>query len=321
MELKMLQFSESFFCEETRWGFTVSKTMKHAWAAEMEVLQRIIEICERHDLNYYVFWGTLLGAVRHEGFIPWDDDIDIALKREDYVKFLNAAEKELPSGYLLRNVYTDEEWTNAHTLVNNSQEIEISPSRLAEFHGCPFIVGVDIFPLDYIPRDEEAAELQKTLLWTIGNMMFLLEDVVEKEEKGTEEERQESRKALEEGLSTLEEWCKVSIDRDGSVANQLRRLYDRICMMYGEKDGDILTSYSEYIKGEGFTLPKEWFGTKQMKFENMTVTVPSDYDLILKELFGDYMVPVQNTQDHDYPFYKSQLQMLHDHDVWLDVKE
>lgn len=84
----MLQFPENFFDEEVRCGFTVSSTMKHYWAAQMEVLQTVIAICEKHDLTYYAFWGTLIGAVRHKGFIPWDDDIDIALKREDYQKLL-----------------------------------------------------------------------------------------------------------------------------------------------------------------------------------------------------------------------------------------
>lgn len=319
-----MQFPESYFQEEVKWGFTISKTMKHVWAGQMEVLRTIINICEKYGLVYYAFWGTLLGVVRHEGFIPWDDDIDIAFKREDYIKFLQVAKKELPSEYCLLNVHTDEEWSDFHTRVTNSQDIDISESRLSQFHGCPFVIGVDIFPLDYIPRDEEAAELQKTLLRIIGDLLplaqYLNQNGGNKGEK-TDQKAQEDREALEEGLSTLEEWCKVSIDRKGDVANQLRRLYDRICMMHGGEDGDILTSYPEYIKGKGFFLSKEWFGTKQMKFENMMVTVPLGYDRILTELYGDYMAPVQNMQDHDYPFYKEQLQMLHEHNVWLDVQE
>lgn len=319
--IKMLKFSEDFFREETKWGFTISRTMKHAWAGQMEVLQKIIEICDKYGLVYYAFWGTLLGAVRHEGFIPWDDDIDIAFKREDYQKFLQVVKNELPSEYCLLNVYADDAWTYFHTRVTNSRKVDISESRLSQFHGCPFAVGVDIFPLDYIPRDKKTAELQKTLLGIIRDLFPLLREDDESNGKKTMAERQEGMETLEEGISALEEWCQVSIDRKGNVGNQLRKLYDRICMMYGKEDGDILTSYPEYIKEEGFFLPKEWFGTKQLKFENMMLTVPSDYDRVLTELFGDYMVPVRNTQDHDYPFYREQLQMLHERNVWLDVQE
>ena len=95
----MLQFPENYFQKEIRCGFTVSETMKRYWAAQMEVLQEVVGICGRHHLTYYAFWGTLIGMVRHKGFIPWDDDIDIAMKREDYQKFLQIAGKNcLPAG-------------------------------------------------------------------------------------------------------------------------------------------------------------------------------------------------------------------------------
>ena len=77
-------FKEDFFLKETRCGFEISEMMKRAWSAELEVLEIVVDICNRNKLQYFADWGTLLGAVRHQGFIPWDDDIDICLKREDY---------------------------------------------------------------------------------------------------------------------------------------------------------------------------------------------------------------------------------------------
>lgn len=318
----MLKFPEDYFQEEIKCSFTVSKTMKHAWAAQLEVLQEIITICEKHNIRYYAFWGTLLGAVRHKGYIPWDDDIDIAMKREDYIKFQQAA-KELPSEYCFINVHTEEEWPHFCARVTNARTVSTTEERLSQFHGCPFVIGVDIFPLDYIPRDKDAANLQKTLLGMIRDILPLAEFLRRDEngEKGIAERRQESRETLEAGIAALETCCKVCIDRKGPVENQLLRLYDRICMMYGEEDGDILTSYPEYIKGEGFFLQKEWFGEKQMQFENLQIMVPAGYDHILTELYGDYMEPVQSGSDHQYPFYREQLQQLHERGMWLDVTE
>lgn len=94
----MLGFQEEFFEQEIRDGFYISSTMKRVWAAEMEVLQKVAEICDRHNIVWYAAYGTLLGAIRHEGFVPWDDDIDIWVKRNDYNRLINILPVELPPG-------------------------------------------------------------------------------------------------------------------------------------------------------------------------------------------------------------------------------
>ena len=80
-----MEFPQEFFLDEVRDGFFVPAMMKRAWAAELEILIEIDKICDRHHIRYFIDYGTLLGAMRHKGFIPWDDDIDISMKREDYV--------------------------------------------------------------------------------------------------------------------------------------------------------------------------------------------------------------------------------------------
>lgn len=102
-----MRFEKEYFEKEIRCDFEVSSCMKHAWAAEMEVLQCVAEICEKNDLQYYAYWGTLLGAVRHGGYIPWDDDIDIALKREEYNRLIDILPKELPDGFVIGGIHSN----------------------------------------------------------------------------------------------------------------------------------------------------------------------------------------------------------------------
>ena len=86
----ILKFNDDYFETEKRDGYVVERLTKHAWAAEMEVLAEIDSVCKRHGLRYFAEWGTMLGAVRHKGFIPWDDDLDIAMFRDDLMTFSTA---------------------------------------------------------------------------------------------------------------------------------------------------------------------------------------------------------------------------------------
>lgn len=87
--------NSDFFNEEVREGFCISAEMKKVWAVEMKVLSFVISVCKKYDIPYFADYGTLLGAVRHKGFIPWDDDIDICLKRSDYMRLMKHLRKKI----------------------------------------------------------------------------------------------------------------------------------------------------------------------------------------------------------------------------------
>ena len=99
---EIMELKENFFEKEVRCGFEVSKMMKRAWAAEIDLLTILLEVCDKYNIQCYADSGTLLGAVRHKGFIPWDDDIDMTVKREEYTDLIKILRNELPKGIYVR---------------------------------------------------------------------------------------------------------------------------------------------------------------------------------------------------------------------------
>ena len=201
-----MKFNNSYFEDEVQDGFFVPSEIKRAWAAELEVLSEIDKICKKHNIQYFADWGTLLAAVRHEGFIPWDDDLDIVMKRVDYIKFMEIAQTELPEGFSAYNFRNhDDLWLFLGRVVGKKR-ICFEEEHLEHFHQFPYIAGVDIFVLDYVSRDKEAErERDELALHTIA-----LADLIG-EGKG-------SPKVIEQVVSVIENMpkevakCKVGYE-------------------------------------------------------------------------------------------------------------
>ncbi len=139
--------------EERIANYTVSDKMKKIWKVELDMLEQVERICKRHDLTYFILHGTLLGAVRHKGFIPWDDDLDIGMLRKDYDAFLEAARQELQEPYFVQNMWTEKEYfIGGVTRIRNSHTTGIQQGDIgyAGNHG----IWIDILPIDNCTEDD-----------------------------------------------------------------------------------------------------------------------------------------------------------------------
>lgn len=127
---------------------------------ELSILKRFKQICDKHHLRYYLYGGTLLGAVRHEGFIPWDDDVDVCMPYSDYEIFLNVAKKELGEDYFLQTSESDKHFVApfAKIRLNNSTFLDSKFAKRHINHG----IWIDIFPLIY--TSDLIANKQKRIL-------------------------------------------------------------------------------------------------------------------------------------------------------------
>ena len=115
----------SYFDDEVREGFFVSSMMKRYWAAQIKVLSEIDRVCRKHDIRWFADCGTLLGAVRHGGMIPWDDDMDICMLRKDWLRFFEIAKDELPEDYGVLTLQSESEYENIIGRVVNSHQYPI----------------------------------------------------------------------------------------------------------------------------------------------------------------------------------------------------
>ena len=136
---------------ETRKGYLISAKMKKVWAVEMELLKKLLEVCEKYHLRIWAEGGTLLGTIRHHGYIPWDDDIDMAMLREDYDKLQAIAKEEFKTPYFFQSGYTDL-FPNGLSRIRKDGTAAIMDQAInRNYHQGIFI---DIFPLDVMPDDE-----------------------------------------------------------------------------------------------------------------------------------------------------------------------
>lgn len=119
---------------------------------ELEILQEIIRVCNANNITYFTVGGTTLGAIRHNGFIPWDDDIDIGMMRDDYEKFLSVAKTELAEGFSLTYYYTDPNSPTYYAKVrkDGTEFVEPYTQNIKMHHG----IFVDIMPYDFAPEDK-----------------------------------------------------------------------------------------------------------------------------------------------------------------------
>lgn len=300
---KDTKLSNVFFEDEIRCGFFVPAIIKQEWAVGLDILKEIDRICEKHHLQYFADWGTLLATVRHGGYVPWDDDLDIVMKREDYTKFCEVAEDELPEGFELHNYKNRDDYWQFTSKVLNKGRICFEQEHLERFHQFPYMVGVDIFVLDYIHRDPEVNKKRnEEALFAIA-----LGDGIGVDESNLT--------LFEDSLKRVESYSGEVVSRDLKPVEIRRRLYEIVeCLFarFSDNEADELTQLFPFgIKEQGFHFSKECYAhAVRLPFEYTSVPVPLYYDSMLKKRYGNYMRLIKDGGAHGYPYFEEQIRNL-----------
>ena len=239
---------------------------------ELDIFKNYIYICEKYKLRYYILGGTALGAVRHKGFIPWDDDIDVGMPRYDYEKFLEVAPKELPEYLFLQTNITDKNYPLNFAKIRNSNTsfIETRTQNIKMNHG----IYIDVFPLDGYPSFKAIAKMRQTL-----------DIVISKSIKNIFFYEKHIKKTLAGHINDI---ISHVFFKDYRKAVKLR---DKLLKKYDYEKCDIVANYCG-AWGLKEVMPKSYFGNGTIgEFEGLKVMLPYDYDKYLTSLYGDYMTP------------------------------
>lgn len=298
-----MNIQESFLLDEVRCGFFVPAAIKQAWAAQLEVLIEIDRVCRLHDIEYFADWGTLLGAVRHGGFIPWDDDLDIAMKREDYQKFMEVARFDMEEGFDVQTFRNQKDFWFFMGKVVGKNRFCFEKEHLRRFHNFPYIACVDIFVLDYVYRDPAKEERRKKICKYI---LGIADGIVEGQ--FTEEEKKWHFRNLEKMTGQHFEQMEEPVEMGRYLYGEIEKYFAEV----PEQEAEYLVQMFPWgLKDCAGYYPKEYYQKAvRVPFEGMTIPVSPMYDKMLRMRYGDYWRPSKNAGGHNYPFFEGQKENL-----------
>ncbi len=241
---------------------------------QLIIAREIKRICDKHNIRYFIIAGTLLGAVRHGGFIPWDDDMDVGMLREDYEMFLKVAKTELGEDFFLQTPETDKNYglPFAKILLNGTVLVEATAGSNAKKG-----IFVDVFPFDVAPENEADRENhnKKTYLYKRLLLAKLNYNVCAKNDY--------VKRAIYFVLKIMSAFY--------SHDKLVKKLESEITRYNNSKTEDIVNIGGAYgYKKE--TIKADWVrDTVEIPFEDMTISAPVDYIKYLETFYGDYMTP------------------------------
>ena len=275
-----LPLPSSFFDEEERCGFLVTKQRKEIWAIELDLLMALDAICKKHGLTYCIGAGTMLGAVRHKGFIPWDDDVDVYMPRADYDRLIRM-DDEFQMPYFLQTPYNEKYLLRTFMRLRNTK----TTGTTVKEQELPVNKGlfIDIFPLDGISGNPGADKrqywvnrIQKNICGCYNHSFIPLKGKSVKEKIRLIGYRAVARTFVHNKVSTYER-----------VANNIRKYSTDETKLWGNR--------TLFFKCPKSRRPKEdYTDLITMPFEGFDVPVPRKYHELLTQQYGDYMKIPEN---------------------------
>lgn len=248
--------------------------LRNLQLVQVEILKYVDEFCVKNQLRYSIAYGTVLGAVRHGGFIPWDDDLDICMPREDYEKFISLWKNN--DKYILQNHNTNPDFSQSFTKIRKKNTAFVQKTDIGlDYHKGVF---VDVFPFDKVPDSAIKRKIQSinVMFYNLytrgylppksGTLVRIVSQIILK--------LTPRKKYLNKSNNYLSKICKYN---------------DNTKLKYA--DMSTIDAMNKYYDNDIFD------NMKKIKFENLYVTVMNKYEDFLKIRYGDYMkLPPESEQ-------------------------
>ena len=268
-----------------------SEILKKLQKTELEILKDFVKICDKYNLPYFATGGTAIGALRHQGFIPWDDDIDVCMLRKDYEKFMEAAPQEMGERYVFMTTETEPRYPLMFgKMVKKGTRFVEEAYQQADY---PLGIFIDIFPYDKTSEDPSRAEKTSEKDMALGKNSCT--DPDSKSEASGWNRRMEGKSR------------PVGLQDDSRIFRLVHftpqksaRHYLKWAKKCEESDSDLYIDYS-YLTGDRLMIrEKEMYPLKKVPFEDMEVCLVREYDSFLRPEYGDYMQLPPEDQRHNH---------------------
>lgn len=264
----------------------ISIKRRKIWQAEISLLIQLDNVCKKYGLTYFVTNGTLLGTVRHKGFIPWDDDLDVMMPRPDYEKLISIAEDEFHDPYYLH--VSDAKGNYYRNYIRLRDENTTAIPVKDFYHECSKGIFVDIFPIDGCPNSKIKQKIQSVriaILCEMANSYVYKNDF-------------QKHRTIRKILAFMAE----NASKKNGYDNFLRKIEnERKLYQYGKQKNVQVILHGDFPN----IFPLEYFDSTSIgSFDNIEVPMPCEFEKILKIIYGDYMqLPPEEKRYNHHSIY------------------
>lgn len=297
-----IQLPKGYLDEEERDGYLVTTETKQLWAVLLDILVQIDIICKKHNIEYFLCGGTLLGAVRHKGFIPWDDDLDVMMKRNEYNRFCEIAPKELQTPYFFQSEKTDPGHLLRHAKIRNSNTTGMFKHFAHKGYKINQGIFVDVFPMDNLPNNPKERKMYYDELFKAWGRVWKLSAY---KNRGVR-------------FNTID---NIKIALTNQILDLLGKQdyynekFEKLAGKYKDQDTEDCCLILGHLTPKGLKNThlwkiKDYMTMKTVPFEFLEMPIPVNYDAQLTTLYGDWHKIVIGDNSHgeliidvDKPYY------------------